>query len=88
MGLSEKAFVIVVGLDYSELSRLALLQAFQVAAERAPSEVHVLHVRADEQGGSHAEPAEQAQTGEVVVRALERLQRLAVTIVRVGAGGN
>jgi len=79
MSLSEKPYVIVVGIDYSELSRLALLQAFQTATERTPSEVHVLHVRADEHGYPHAEHAESAPKDEALVRALERLQHLVRT---------
>jgi len=36
--------IIVVGVDYSEVSRLALREALTLASERAGSELHVVHV--------------------------------------------
>lgn len=48
-------YTIVVGLDYSEASRLALHQALAIAAERAGSEVHVVHVEAAPASPSFAE---------------------------------
>jgi nucleotide-binding universal stress UspA family protein len=39
-----KPYVIVVGIDYSEASELALLQAFQIAARMPKGEVHPVHV--------------------------------------------
>jgi nucleotide-binding universal stress UspA family protein len=40
----EKPYVIVVGVDYSEASDLALEQAFEMAAGRANAEVHIVNV--------------------------------------------
>jgi len=37
-------YTIVVGIDYSDVSRLALREALQIASGRAGSEVHVIHV--------------------------------------------
>ena len=42
--MGEAAFVIVVGLDYSELSDAALERAFQLASREAKAEVHVVNV--------------------------------------------
>lgn len=39
-----KPYVVVVGIDYSETSDLALERALDLAAERPHAEVHVLHV--------------------------------------------
>ena len=39
-----KPFVIVVGIDYSELGDLALERALELALEKTPAEVHVLQV--------------------------------------------
>src|SRR5687767_14632931 len=39
-----KPYVIVVGVDYSEASELALLQAFQLAGNMPRGEVHPVHV--------------------------------------------
>ena len=41
---SEKPYVIVVGVDYSTSSDLALEQAFELAAARPRVEVHVVNV--------------------------------------------
>jgi nucleotide-binding universal stress UspA family protein len=40
----EKPYVIVVGVDYSEASDLALEQALEMAAARANAEVHIVNV--------------------------------------------
>jgi nucleotide-binding universal stress UspA family protein len=40
----EKPYVIVVGVDYSPASDLALEQAFELAAARANAEVHIVNV--------------------------------------------
>jgi nucleotide-binding universal stress UspA family protein len=37
-------YIIVVGVDYSEVSRLALREGLRVASERGESELHVVHV--------------------------------------------
>jgi nucleotide-binding universal stress UspA family protein len=42
--MSQKPFVIVVGVDYSELSDLALTRAFEIAGREANAEVHALLV--------------------------------------------
>jgi len=83
---SHKRYVIVVGIDYSELSRMALRQAFQVASERTPSEVHVLHVSTRVDGYPHAGSDAPAPNDELVVRGLERLQRLVRTDLGVFFG--
>ena len=44
MSNSEKPYVIVVGVDYSQASNLALEQAFQLAAARPQADVHVVNV--------------------------------------------
>src|SRR6478735_4643263 len=44
MSNSEKAYLIVVGIDYSSASELALERAFELANMRAPAEVHVVSV--------------------------------------------
>jgi nucleotide-binding universal stress UspA family protein len=44
MSNPEKPYVIVVGVDYSEASDLALEQAFEMAAGRANAEVHIVNV--------------------------------------------
>lgn len=44
MATEIKPYVIVVGVDYSEASELALLQAFQIAARMPKGEVHPVHV--------------------------------------------
>src|SRR5882757_668730 len=40
----EKPYLIVVGVDYSEASNLALDQAFELAAARPNAEVHIVNV--------------------------------------------
>jgi hypothetical protein len=42
-----KPYVIVIGVDYSEVSRLALREALRTASDRTGSEVHVIHVETD-----------------------------------------
>src|SRR5450432_324838 len=44
MSNSEKPYVIVVGIDYSPASDLALERGFELAAARALAEVHVVNV--------------------------------------------
>jgi nucleotide-binding universal stress UspA family protein len=44
MSNSEKPYVIVVGVDYSDASDLALERAFELAAARPRADVHVLNV--------------------------------------------
>src|SRR6187402_487287 len=44
MSNSEKPYVIVVGVDYSPASDLALERAFELGAERPQAEVHVVNV--------------------------------------------
>ena len=44
MSNSEKPYLIVVGVDYSEASDLALEQAFELAAARPNAEVHIVNV--------------------------------------------
>jgi nucleotide-binding universal stress UspA family protein len=44
MSNSEKAYVVVVGTDYSKASDLAVQQAFELAAARPRAEVHVVNV--------------------------------------------
>ncbi len=41
---NQSNYVIVVGVDYSEVSRLALREALNLAAAHAGSQVHVVHV--------------------------------------------
>ncbi len=41
---TNKPYRIVVGIDYSSTSELALTRAFELAAERAGSEIHAVHV--------------------------------------------
>jgi nucleotide-binding universal stress UspA family protein len=43
---ADKPYLIVVGMDYSEASELALAQAFQIAGRLPYSEVHIVHVAA------------------------------------------
>jgi len=42
--MGETPFVIVVGLDYSELAETALMRAFELAAREPAAEVHVISV--------------------------------------------
>jgi nucleotide-binding universal stress UspA family protein len=44
MSQSNKSYVIVVAVDYSEMSNLVLERAFEVAAEKKSASVHVLNV--------------------------------------------
>lgn len=44
MSNSDKPYLIVVGVDYSPASDLALERAFELGAERAQAEVHVVNV--------------------------------------------
>jgi nucleotide-binding universal stress UspA family protein len=72
MTSTEKPYVIIAGIDYSELSRLALHQAFQAASEQPRGEVHVLHVPPS----AHADPDRPKADDEMLVRALDRVQRI------------
>jgi len=44
MNANAQPYVIVVGVDYSETSALALEKAFELAAEKAQSEVHTVNI--------------------------------------------
>jgi nucleotide-binding universal stress UspA family protein len=70
MAVVDSTYVVVVGVDYSEASRLALRQGLEVASGRDGSEVHVVHV--DYEG--HALPA--LWPDEEALTAAERSQRL------------
>lgn len=41
---TSKPYVIVVGVDFSEASELAVQRAFELGAERSPAEVHLVNV--------------------------------------------
>jgi|SRR5450432_1286988 len=45
--MTAKPYIIVVGVDYSEVSRLALREALRTASDRTGSEVHVIYVETD-----------------------------------------
>lgn len=56
-------YTIVVGMDYSDVSRLAFREALQIASGRAGSEVHVVHVESAIEpvpGPETSEPAKPA----------------------------
>lgn len=53
-----KPYVIVVGVDYSKASDLALARAFEVATERQHAEVHIVHVMQTFGVGPALEPIE------------------------------
>ncbi len=76
MTLSSKPFVIVVGVDHSEVSRAALRQALQLAADRRQSEVHVLHVQTALVPYPYPFPKLQATVAQVFERALQRLKHV------------
>lgn len=65
-------YVIVVGVDYSEVSRWALKEAFRTATTRSPSELHVLHVESVAHPYPHADAPGSAD--EVMSRSLQRLE--------------
>jgi nucleotide-binding universal stress UspA family protein len=44
MDTATRPYVIVVGVDFSDASELAVQRAFEIAAEHASSEVHLVHV--------------------------------------------
>ena len=73
MKSSDRPYVVVVAIDYSETSHLALRHAFQIACERHQTEVHVLHVQTAIQACPCADP-ELPSAEEVLGRALERLR--------------
>jgi nucleotide-binding universal stress UspA family protein len=75
MNSSSKSYVIVVGVDHSEASRLALRQAFEIAVRRLPSEVHVLNVQTAIVSYPYPFPKLQASAAEMWSWLLRRLQR-------------
>jgi nucleotide-binding universal stress UspA family protein len=75
MVAANKAYVIVVGIDYSEVSRAAIREAFGAALAHQQSEVHVLHVEAEIQAYPHADPQQSATTDEALTRSLQRVER-------------
>src|SRR4051812_28223246 len=81
-------YTIVVGMDYSEVSRLAFREALEIASGRVGSEVHVVHVdaaaRQDTRPGASelAVPASDAGTEEREFwAALQCLHRLVASDV-------
>ncbi|HEY3255179.1 MAG TPA: universal stress protein [Polyangiaceae bacterium] len=66
-------YIIVVGIDYSGVSRLALREALRTASERAASEVHAVHVDPHLASGEDESSASPA-----VTEALQRLHALVV----------
>lgn len=74
MNPSSKSYIIVVGVDHSEASRLALHEAFEIAARRLPSEVHVLNVQTAILPYPYPFPNLQASAAQVWSRLLRRLQ--------------
>jgi len=67
-------YVIVVGIDYSEVSHLALCHAFQAACERTKAKIHVLHVQTDVDGCAPADPDLESAAEDVLGWALDDLQ--------------
>ncbi|HEY1533215.1 MAG TPA: universal stress protein [Polyangiaceae bacterium] len=76
MTSSSKPFVIVVGVDHSEISRAALRQAFQLAADHRQGEVHVLHVQTALVPYPYLFPKLQATVAQAIEHALQRLKRV------------
>ena len=74
MNPSNKSYIVVVGVDHSEASRLALREAFQIGARRLPSEVHVLNVQTAILPYPYPFPKLQASAAQVWSRLLRRLQ--------------
>jgi nucleotide-binding universal stress UspA family protein len=64
-------YIIVVGVDYSNVSRLALREGLNIGLERASCEVHVVHVDPD-----FTEAAPQSPTTPTAVEAVQRLYEL------------
>jgi nucleotide-binding universal stress UspA family protein len=64
-------YIIVVGVDYSDVSRLALREGLNTGLERASCQVHVVHVDPD-----ISEAAPQSPTSPSVVEAAHRLRAL------------
>ena len=52
--MSDKPFIIVVGVDYSIPAERALRVAFEQARQHAPAELHVTHVSTPAVGGEEA----------------------------------
>src|SRR5450432_1646935 len=64
--MTAKPYIIVVGVDYSEVSHLALREALRTASDRAGSEVHVIHVETNTRlSPSSGADREEAPEGEV-----------------------
>jgi len=88
-------YIIVVGVDYSEVSRLALREGLRVASERGESEVHVVHVDseahpipalwANEEAATEVRFRQTSATADLT-EALQRLQRLVVEDVAAFQG--
>ncbi|MEO6600086.1 MAG: universal stress protein [Polyangiaceae bacterium] len=72
MKQSRHPYVVVVGVDYSEVSRWALREAFSTAVTRSPSELHALHVESDAHPYPHADTP--GSPDEVLSRSLQRLE--------------
>ncbi|MEI9941955.1 MAG: universal stress protein [Pseudomonadota bacterium] len=79
-------YTVVVGIDYSEVSRLALRQALEIASGRVDSELHVIHVETPPWIPGHGtEPltgpdhgASKSASDRDLDEALQRLHRLVV----------
>ncbi|HEY5377291.1 MAG TPA: universal stress protein [Polyangiaceae bacterium] len=74
MNPTKKSYVVVVGVDHSGASRLALREAFAIAARRPPSEVHVLQVQTAILPYPYPFPKLQASAAEMWSWLLRRLQ--------------
>ena len=81
-------YTIVVGMDYSDVSRLAFREALEIASGRAGSEVHVVHVESTNElvprpaTSEFAKPAADEGSDEPGFReALQRLHRLVTSDV-------
>ncbi len=62
-------YTIIVGVDYSDVSRLAIREALNVASEHASCEVHVVHV-----DSAIAEPEPVSPAASSMVEAAQRLR--------------
>jgi nucleotide-binding universal stress UspA family protein len=85
---STDRFVIVVGIDFSELANRALDQALEMACLREGSEVHVLYVEPDVWAGATLSAAIQeasnadAAVHQVQQRATERIEKMPAHLER------
>jgi nucleotide-binding universal stress UspA family protein len=77
-----KPYIVVVGVDYSEQSRLALREALRLASARGPSEVHVLYVEAAASWLSHPSSTNSFSTT-ILSEAFPRLERFVSEELRV-----